>query len=367
MRFALFYEIPVARPWGPDSERQAYLDTIDQVVAGERAGFDAIWTVEHHFLEEYSHCSNPEVLYGAIAAKTERIRIGYGVRLMPKPYNHPVRTAESVAVLDLISGGRVDFGTGRSSTRAELEGFGIDPHATRGMWREAIEHVVGCWTNDEYEFSGEHWQMPKRRVLPKPMQKPHPPLWGATSSADGHRQVGELGLGLCSFAVGVPPEHVKSQIDIYREGISRCTAPIGAYVHDEAATFTMVLCAPTREEAWESARESFEWYPKKGARLIGSVADWMAETQQDLGNYAYAADMKKVNDEGSLDLLSLEYLAESGASAVGTPDDCIEACRRYEEAGVDLLLCLVNPYKIPHDTVMQTIDLMGTHVIPEFH
>ena len=127
MRFALFYEIPVPRPWGPDSERLAYEHTIEQAVAGDRFGWDAFWTVEHHFLEEYSHCSNPEVLYGAIAAQTERIRLGYGVRLMPKPYNHPVRTAESVAVLDLISNGRVDLGTGRSSTRAELEGFGIDP------------------------------------------------------------------------------------------------------------------------------------------------------------------------------------------------------------------------------------------------
>src|SRR5260221_1052764 len=135
MRFALFYEIPVPRPWGPDSEREAYRNHIEQAVAGERFGWDAFWTVEHHFLEEYSHCSNPEVLYGAIAAKTERLRLGYGVRLMPKPYNHPVRTAESVAVLDLISNGRVDFGTGRSSTRAELEGFGIDPHETREMWR----------------------------------------------------------------------------------------------------------------------------------------------------------------------------------------------------------------------------------------
>jgi len=366
MRFALFYEIPVARPWGPDSEREAYHNTIEQVVAGEKAGFDAVWTVEHHFLEEYSHCSNPEVLYGAIAAKTERIRIGYGVRLMPKPYNHPVRTAESVAVLDLISNGRVDFGTGRSSTRAELEGFGIDPQATRGMWREAIEHVVGCWTNDEYEFAGEHWQMPKRRVLPKPLQKPHPPLWGATSSPDGHRQIGELGLGLCSFAVGVPPELVKANIDIYRAAVEQCTTPIGAEVHNEAATFTMVLCAPTREEAWTNARESFEWYPKYGARLIGSVADWMAERNQDLGNYAYAADLKKVDAEGSLDLLSLEYLAESGASAVGTPEDCVKACRGYEEAGVDLLLCLVNPLKIPHDVVLQTIELMGSEVIPQF-
>jgi alkanesulfonate monooxygenase SsuD/methylene tetrahydromethanopterin reductase-like flavin-dependent oxidoreductase (luciferase family) len=133
LEFALFYEIPVARPWDPDKERQAYANTIEQAVAGERFGWDAFWTVEHHFLEEYSHCSNPEVLYGAIAALTERIRIGYGVRLMPKPYNHPVRTAESVAVLDLISNGRVDFGTGRSSTRLEIEGFDIDPHETRQM------------------------------------------------------------------------------------------------------------------------------------------------------------------------------------------------------------------------------------------
>ena len=193
---------------------------LEQAVAGERFGWDAIWTVEHHFLDEYSHCSNPEILYGAIAARTDRIRLGYGVRLMPQPYNHPVRTAESVAVLDLISNGRVDFGTGRSSTRAELEGFGIDPSKTRAMWREAIGHVVGIWTHDEYEFSGDFWQMPRRNVHPKPLQKPHPPIWGATSSEDGHREVGRLGLGLCSFAVGVSPDEVKKKVDIYREALA---------------------------------------------------------------------------------------------------------------------------------------------------
>jgi alkanesulfonate monooxygenase SsuD/methylene tetrahydromethanopterin reductase-like flavin-dependent oxidoreductase (luciferase family) len=366
MRFALFYEIPVARPWDEDSEMRAYQNTLEQAVAAEQFGWDAFWTVEHHFLEEYSHCSNPEVLYGAIAARTERIRLGYGVRLMPKPYNHPVRTAESVAVLDLISNGRVDVGTGRSSTRPELEGFGINPQDTRAMWQEAIGHVVGCWTNDEYEFTGEHWSMPKRRVLPKPMQKPHPPLWGATSSEDGHRQVGEIGLGLCSFAVGVPPEEVKAKIDIYREAIGRCTQPIGAYVHDEAATFTMCVCAPDRDEAWSTARESFEWYPKAGARLIASVAEYAADLKQDLGNYGYAGDLKATDEGGLLDLLTLEYLAESGACVLGTPDDCTEMCRRYEEAGVDLLLCLVNPYKIQHEQVMQTIELMGTQVLPRF-
>jgi alkanesulfonate monooxygenase SsuD/methylene tetrahydromethanopterin reductase-like flavin-dependent oxidoreductase (luciferase family) len=366
MRFALFYEIPVARPWNPDSERLAYQHTLEQAVAGERAGWDAFWTVEHHFLEEYSHCSNPEVLYGAIAARTERMRLGFGVRLMPKPYNHPVRTAEAVAVLDLISNGRVDLGTGRSSTRAELEGFGIDPRATRGMWQEAIEHIVGCWTNEEYEFEGEHWSMPRRRVQPKPIQQPHPPIWGATSSEDGHRQVGELGLGLCSFAVGVAPEEVKQKIDVYREAIAGCTNPIGKYVHDQASTFTMAVCAPTQEEAWTTARESFEWYPRAGARLIATMADMMADRGQDLGNYAYAADMRKVADDGSLDLLSLEYLADTGACVLGTPDQCIELCKRYEAAGVDQLLCLVNPYKIPHEAVLQTIELMGSEVIPHF-
>src|SRR5271157_1989735 len=128
MQFALFYEIPVARPWSRESEHRAYKETLEQAVFGERCGWHAVWSVEHHFLEEYSHCSNPEVLYGAVAARTERIRIGYGVRLAPRPYNHPVRSAESAAVLDLISNGRVEFGTGRSTTAIELGGFGINPH-----------------------------------------------------------------------------------------------------------------------------------------------------------------------------------------------------------------------------------------------
>jgi alkanesulfonate monooxygenase SsuD/methylene tetrahydromethanopterin reductase-like flavin-dependent oxidoreductase (luciferase family) len=366
MKFALFYEIPVAKPWDADSEYRAYHDTLEQAIAGDRHGWDAFWTVEHHFLQEYSHCSNPEVLYGAIASRTERIRLGYGVRLMPKPYNHPVRTAESVAVLDLLSNGRVDFGTGRSATRIELEGFGIDPKETRAMWREAIAHVVGAWTNDEYEFDGDYWSMPKRRVQPKPRQQPHPPVWGATTSDEGHAEVGGLGLGLCSFAVGLPPDEVKRKIDIYREAVAKCDAPLGAYVNDQAATFTMAICSEDEREAWDVARESFEWYPKKGARQIAEVAEWMAERQQELGNYSYAADMKKVDDDGSLDLLSLEYLVDAGACVLGTPDQCIEACKKYEEAGVDLLLCLVNPYKIPHEKVMQTIELMGTKVIPQF-
>ena len=294
------------------------------------------------------------------------MRLGYGVRLMPQPYNHPVRTAESVAVLDLISNGRVDFGTGRSATRAELEGFGIDPGQTRAMWREAIEHVVGCWTNEEYEFAGQYWQMPRRRVQPKPLQQPHPPIWGATTSEDGHRQVGELGLGLCSFAVGHLPRGGQAE--------GRHLPPGGRRLHraDCGPTCTTRRppspwrCAPTTgRRALDLARESFEWYPKVGARQIASVSEWMAERSEDLGTYSYAADMKQHSDDGSLDLLSLEYLIDANACVLGTPEECVEMCRRYQAADIDLLLCLVNPYNIPHEAVMETIELMGNAGHPQ--
>ena len=362
MEFALFYEIPVARPWRKDSEYRAYKDTVEQAVLGEQAGFDSFWTVEHHFLEEFSHCSNPEVLYGNIAARTSKMRLGYGVRLLPKPYNHPVRSAESAAVLDLLSDGRVEFGTGRSATRHEIEGFGIDPRQTREMWREALDMIVGCWTNDEFEFEGKFWSMPKRRVLPKPLQDPHPPIWGATTSLEGHRGVGRLGIGLCSFSVGTPPESLKERVDAYRQGIAECEQPVGKFINDKAATFTMVHCADDNEKAFAEAAESMVWYPKAGAENIATLADYMKG--QDLGNYSYAADMAKGRDQGALDALTFDYIRDAGAAMVGDPKRCIEIGERYAASGCDVLFCLVNPYNIPHDRVMRSIELLGEHVIP---
>ncbi len=365
MKFALFYEIPVPRPWGERTERDAFHNVLEQAVLGDELGYHSFWTVEHHFLEEFSHSSNPEVLYGAVAARTERIRIGYGVRLLPKPYNHPIRSAESAAILDLLSDGRVEFGTGRSSTRAELEGFGIDPHATREMWSEALEHIVGAWTEDVYQARGKHWQMgAPRRVLPKPLQKPHPPLWGATSSPDGHREIGRRGLGLCSFTVGVPPEDLTGRLDLYREGLAECRTPVGKFKNERAATFTMVHCAETDAEAFADAERSFPWYLKTAVTHIASLSDWMGKGK--LGTYTYADELNETKQSGALDQLSFEYLRESGSAVVGSPKRCIEIARRYERAGCDLLLCLVNPYAIPHAKVMRSIELFGRHVLPEF-
>ena len=365
MEFALFYEIPVARPWTRTSELDAYQHTLEQIVRADEVGWHAVWTVEHHFLEEYSHCPNPEVLYGAVAARTERLRIGYGVRLIPKPYNHPVRSAESAAVLDLISNGRVEFGTGRSSTRIEMEGFGIHPDQTRGMWREGVEHIVGCWTNDEYEFEGEHWSMPRRRVLPKPIQDPHPPIWGATGSEPGHRMMGKLGLGLLSFSVGTPPEELARRVGIYREGLAECEQPLGRFVNPRAACFTMVNCASTREKSFDAVRESFEWYPRQSATLVASVPKWLDEMNaEEYGTYDYLQNA--VEAEKVLDQVTFDALLASGACIAGDPDLVVEKVRAYEATGADLLLCLVNPYKVGHEAVMETIELFGKYVIPEF-
>jgi alkanesulfonate monooxygenase SsuD/methylene tetrahydromethanopterin reductase-like flavin-dependent oxidoreductase (luciferase family) len=367
MKFALFYEIPVARPWSATSEHEAFKNTLEQAVLGDRMGFDSFWTVEHHFLEEFSHCSNPEVLYGAVAARTQRMRIGYGVRLGPRPYNHPVRSAESAAVLDLISDGRVEFGTGRSSTRLEMEGFGIHPDETRGMWEEAVRHIVACWTQDEAEFEGRYWRLPRRRVLPKPLQRPHPPIWGATGSADGHRMMGELGLGLLSFSVGTPPEELKQRIDLYRSGIAACKQPVGAFVNDRAACFTLVNCAPTQAESYELSRESFPWYARRSAELVSSVPLWLEEMKAaGDGTYDYLKAAQDSVLQRLHELATLDALLGMNAVLAGDPDEVVQRCMAYAATGADLLLCLVNPYRIPHEKVMQTIELIGRYVIPEF-
>jgi alkanesulfonate monooxygenase SsuD/methylene tetrahydromethanopterin reductase-like flavin-dependent oxidoreductase (luciferase family) len=294
-----------------------------------------------------------------IAARTKHLRIGHGVRLLPFPYNHPVRAAESAAVLDLLCDGRLEFGTGRSSTRAELEGFGIDPNRTRELWEEALDVVVKAWTEDVLEWNGQAFRIPPRRVLPRPLQQPHPPLWGATSSPQSHRIMGEKGIGLLSFTIGVPPEDLKERIDLYRAGLA-AAKPVGKFVNPRAATFTMVHCAKTNAEARADAAASFEWYARAGTEAVASVAKWQRELGRAAGTYAYGEALVDLD----LSFMTFDYLESTGACIVGDPDRCIDVAKRYAAAGCDLLLCLVQPYKIRPEKVLQSIELLGTHVIP---
>lgn len=183
MKFGIFYEHQLPRPWGEGDELRLFQEALDQVELADKLGIDYAWEVEHHFLEEYSHSSAPEVFLAACSQRTKTIRLGHGIVLMPPGYNHPARIAERIATLDLVSNGRVEFGTGESSSLAELSGFDVSVEDKRAMWRETTEQVANMMDMDPYPgFKGEHFSMPCRNVLPKPVQRPHPPMWVACSN-----------------------------------------------------------------------------------------------------------------------------------------------------------------------------------------
>src|SRR4051794_12469860 len=177
MRFGIFYEHQLPRPWEPESEARLLNDALDQVELADRVGFDYVWEVEHHFLEEYSHSSAPEVFLAAASQRTKHIRLGHGIIQTAPQYNHPARTAERLAMLDLVSNGRVEFGSGESSSEAELGGFGI-PYMEKGdAWLEGLDVTLRCLTETPFTgHQGRYCELPPRNVVPKPVQQPHPPL-----------------------------------------------------------------------------------------------------------------------------------------------------------------------------------------------
>jgi alkanesulfonate monooxygenase SsuD/methylene tetrahydromethanopterin reductase-like flavin-dependent oxidoreductase (luciferase family) len=201
MKFGIFYELQLPRPWGPDDERQLVQDALLQVELADRLGIDYAWAVEHHFLEEYSHCSASEVFLAAVAARTKRIRLGHGIRQVIANYNHPARTAEAIAMLDLVSNGRTEFGIGEGATRLELGGFGIPAKEKRAMALEAAEQIANMMVMEPYPgFEGRSFKMPCRNVIPKPVQKPHPPMWMACTNRDTIKVAASLGLGALAFS-----------------------------------------------------------------------------------------------------------------------------------------------------------------------
>src|SRR5947208_1305037 len=255
MRFGIFYEHQLPRPWEDGAELRLFQEALDQVELADRVGIDYAWEVEHHFLEEYSHSSAPEVFLAAASQRSKRIRLGHGIVLMPPAYNPPARVAERLATLDLVSGGRVDWGTGESASRAELEGFGIDPNERRAMWRETVEQVANMMVMDPYSgFTGKYFSMPARNVLPKPVQKPHPPIWVACSNRETIHLAAQLGIGALTFAF-VDPAEARHWVRDYYETFKRECVPIGHTVNPNIAMVTGFSCHPDAAEAMPEFKE----------------------------------------------------------------------------------------------------------------
>src|SRR5687767_12393090 len=353
MRFGIFYEHQLPRPWGEGSELKLFQDALAQVELADRLGIDSAWEVEHHFLEEYSHSSAPEVFLAAASQRTKRIRLGHGIVLMPPGYNHPARVAERIATLDLVSNGRVEWGTGESASRAELEGYGVRPAERRAMWRETVEQVANMMVMEPYPgFKGEYFSMPTRNVLPKPVQKPHPPIWVACSNRETIHLAAQLGIGALTFAFIDPPE-ARQWVQDYYDTLKRECVPIGHAVNANIAMVTGFSCHRDAAEAQRRGADGFRFFQFAlahhyvfGKHTPGRTNIWNA--------------FLKVRDQ-----LGTEVLG-GGVGCIGVPDDLRKTLRTFQDCGVDQTIFIQQGGKNRHEDICESLELFAADVMPEF-
>ncbi len=349
MKFGLFYEQQLPRPWTEDSEHRVYQEALREIELADDVGVDYAWAVEHHFLEEYSHCSAPEVFLAAAAARTEDIRLGHGVRLTPHPYNPTPRLAEQVATLDLVSDGRVEYGAGESGSTVELDGFDVPVEEKYEMWLEGFRESVRMMTSEPYPgCDGDYLEMPARNVVPKPLQNPHPPLWMACSSREMIQEAARHGVGALCFAFRTP-EEAGEWVDSYLETFKEECVPVGESVNPRIAMATGFSCHSDHDTAVERAK-GFDFFR------------WALAYYYVFGSHAPGFDsLWKQYQEGP------DELPNVAATAIGTPEELLETCHEYEDVGVDQLLLVGQGGDVEHSHVCSSIELFADEVMPELH
>jgi alkanesulfonate monooxygenase SsuD/methylene tetrahydromethanopterin reductase-like flavin-dependent oxidoreductase (luciferase family) len=373
VRFGLFLEHQVPRPWADGDDGRVFTEALEQIELADRLGFDTVWCVEHHFLSEFAHCSAPEVFLCAVAQRTRRIRIGHGVVLLPPRFNHPIRVAERVAALDILSDGRVEFGTGRSS-QYEQAGFEIDTEQSRDMWQECLEIIPRMWTEDPFEYRGRFVNVPSRSIIPKPIQKPHPRIWMAATSPQSWEIAGRNGIGILGLTIFVRIPQLAERVQVYRQALAQAK-PVGKFINDRVGAFTIVHVAETREQAIANgATEGAINYLLYAFRILGGFADPSRGMQRehaeieikstpyrDMIAKEYPIIVKMQRGECTFDDLDQEDMV-----IVGDVDHCIRKVERYRRAGLDHFIALMQADRIPHESVLRSIELFGREIIPRF-
>ncbi len=372
MKFGIFYEHQLPRPWEEGSEYRLLQDALEQVELADRLGFDVVWEVEHHFLEEYSHSSAPEVFLGACSQRTKDIRLGHGIIQTAPGYNHPARTAERVATLDLVSGGRVEFGSGESGSEAELGGFLVDPATKREAWLEGLEVVVRCMTETPFRgVDGTFVKMPPRNVVPKPMQKPHPPLWVACSRRDTILLAAEKGIGALTFAF-IDPEEAMQWVSDYERTLAESCVPVGESVNPSIACVTQMMVHPDEEEALARGLEggnffgySLGHYYVFGEHRPGATDVW-AEFLDRRGDHGYSPEVEAALRQERLGARLAAGDRTGLRGATGTPEQVRAYLERFEEAGVDQVIFVLQAGNNRHEDICESLELFGREVLPAF-
>lgn len=363
MRFGLFYELQLPKPWDDHAEQRMFNEALDQLVLADKLGIDHAWAVEHHFLDEYSHCSSPEIFLAAAAARTQNIRLGHGIRQVIPNYNHPARTAEGIATLDLVSNGRVDFGIGEGATRLELHGFKIRAKEKRAMALEAAEQIANMMAMTPYPgYECEAFSMPCRNVLPKPVQKPHPPMWMACTNRDTIKVAASLGLGALAFSF-VDPDEAKVWSKVYYDIVkSDQCIPLG---HSVNANLAMVSSFSIHNDAAEAIRRGQE-----GFEFFNFALQTLVVTDNVPGRSRLWDRFQESRGESTQSIL--DALAdESGglklhAPGIGTPAEFIEHLKSFQEVGVDQIILMQQAGKNSHEHICDSLNLFAESVLPEF-
>jgi alkanesulfonate monooxygenase SsuD/methylene tetrahydromethanopterin reductase-like flavin-dependent oxidoreductase (luciferase family) len=359
MEFGLFIQnfLPSGRFAGrADAEHLAILRDVEIAVAADRAGFKYVWGSEHHFLDEYSHMSASDVLFGYLAAKTERIHVGAAIFNPLPQVNHPVKVAEKVAYLDHLSNGRFEFGTGRGAGSHEILGFlahqGItDTNATKEIWEEVIGEFPKMFLEDTYPgFDGKHWSLPPRKILPKPYGKAHPAMWYAAGNPSSYEMAARKGLGVLGFSVA-EVKQLEPVLTAYKKAVANAE-PIGAFVNDNVMITIPMFVAEDSKKARDSAVNSQLSY------LQSNVFRYHDTFPRPEGFPVWPELMPDPTPE------LIDFLAGSGAIICGDPDEALAQCQRWASAGADQLNFAVASVGTLEDT-LETVRLVGDNVIPK--
>ncbi|MBB4985892.1 MULTISPECIES: LLM class flavin-dependent oxidoreductase [Streptomyces] len=356
MEFGIFVQGYVGKraETDPEAEHKALMEETEYVIQADKSGFKYAWASEHHFLEEYSHLSANDVYLGYLAHATDRIHLGSGIFNPLAPVNHPVKVAEKVAMLDHLSGGRFEFGSGRGAGSHEILGFmpGItDMNHTKEIWEETIAEFPKMWLQDEYAgFQGKHWSLPPRKVLPKPYGKSHPAMWYAAGSPSSYAMAGKMGLGVLGFSVQKVSD-MEWVVESYKNAIKEAKA-VGDFVNDNVMVTSTAICAETHEKAVEIAVGG-------GLNYLQSLLFRYHDT---FPRPEGIPEWPELLPEYSAEII--ELLIAEELMICGDPSEVLAQCKRWEQAGADQLSFGL-PIGISYEDTMNSIKLIGEHVIPE--
>ncbi len=349
MKFGIFYEHQLPRPWEADGEHKLLQQSLDQIELADQLGYDFAWEVEHHFLEEYSHSSAPEVFLAAASQRTKRIRLGHGVIQLTT--NHPARVAERVSTLDLVSNGRVELGMGESSTTTELHPFDRRFRDKREVWEDAVRALIPMFGDEGVEYHGKYFDFPLRNVLPKPLQKPHPPLWVACSQRDTIESAGGWGMGALGFQF-VSADEANAWVAAYYNAHTKRLERLADYAtNPNLAVVCGFMCCPTDEEAhvkadgWTFFAFALRFYSTRKPGEPGSVNLW-----EEYQAFRRTPQFEKMHAGG----------------LIGSPETIRTKLRKFEASHVDQVILLNQAGRNTHGDICASLELFAAEVMPEF-